>query len=806
MTKEDEPKTEKKDDLAEAPPEASAAAEPSDAVDEKNPFAPRERDAETSTAEAAPTEQPKPLAPWPEAKTEEQEDEDAPLVKPDPPGPARWVPLAIAFGLPALLFFLLPPLTKSGLWDPFELNVADLARRLALNLHGATALALENADNSLPHLNDLGRPQLPFTSVALGFKYFGLHEWAGRAPLALWGLFGVLATYGFVSRLFDRRAGVYAAVALSTMPLYFVQARSILGDICTMSALAMAFGGLAVAVFDRDDDGPTPIGARLPWIVMAGLGLAAGWGSRGGLIGLGVPASAVGLAWALSWAGGRRRADGVGDVMGALSLVGGVAAIIAAVVALDADAPPKDLNPWIGAMVKTQAKYPTFDFYIGALGHALAPWSAFIPFAIGRLFLAPVGRVGAVYQRESWARMALIVGAAIAFGAHGLLSARTDLIAFCAPAILAAACGVAIRDFERGAHASIAVGVGTGVLLGVFHHDFHELPEKAYQAFAVVGATFPDSFKPTALSLWWVALGAFALVAFLTWVERDSKREPFAPANYLRVLRALREAWDGLLALAYFATVAGASLAGLFVWVGVRTHAKWLPVMSLQIRDGVLNAWWAIAFVPLGAILGIYFACDLWVWAFDRSSPFSKASLTRGFEPFEDLFKRLRSPEVGVTRSERIAGAVPAFFMVLAVPGGVLGYLLTHGTKPFIAAALAVPSGVAVFLLLGIAGDLVRHRAAALALGGALVGSVLCFAYYPALANQLSPKEVFESYRVAHKTGEPLALLGVGGRTAAYYAGGQPLTFNDAPSAYTWLKAATRDAVFSRSNPRSSPS
>src|SRR5262245_25711566 len=50
-------------------------------------------------------------------------------------GPS-WLPLAIAFVLPILFFFILPPLTKSGLWDPYELNVADLARRVALNLHG----------------------------------------------------------------------------------------------------------------------------------------------------------------------------------------------------------------------------------------------------------------------------------------------------------------------------------------------------------------------------------------------------------------------------------------------------------------------------------------------------------------------------------------------------------------------------------------------------------------------------------------------------------------------------------------------
>src|SRR5271165_2492486 len=184
----------------------------------------------------------------------------------EPGRAAPWAPLALATAVPALLFFALPPLTRNGLWDPYELNVADLARRIALNLFHASSLSLNAADNSLPHLNDLGRPQLPFSSIALGFKLFGLQEWAGRLPLALWGVLGVMATYAFVARLFDRRAGVFSAVVLSTTPLYFVQARSMLGDVCTMAGLAMAFGGLAVAAFDRDAEGPTSLRRRAPWL------------------------------------------------------------------------------------------------------------------------------------------------------------------------------------------------------------------------------------------------------------------------------------------------------------------------------------------------------------------------------------------------------------------------------------------------------------------------------------------------------------------------------------------------------------
>jgi 4-amino-4-deoxy-L-arabinose transferase-like glycosyltransferase len=778
------------------------------------------------------------IAPSPSSLRASTQDAADAAMESVPPASAErfgWLPLALAALLPVAFFFVLPPLTKSGLWDPYELNVADLGRRIALNLLGADSLSLAGADNSLPHLNDLARPQLPLTSIAIGFKLFGLHEWAGRAPLALWGLVGVLATYGFVARLIDKRAGLYAAIALTTMPLYFVQARTMLGDIVTMSAVAMAFGGLAVCVFDRDSVGPTRVSSRLPWLAMALVGLVAGFESRGGILGLGTPMIAVGLAWALSRASGQRLGSPFSDAVGGASLAFGLVAVVLGWIALQPDVQSgsrlwpivsigqqkaSDLNYWIGAAVKTQSKYPTFDFYIGHLGPALVPWSAFAPFAIGRLFVPPVGRVGFVFERESLTRMTLLVGTAVAVVLHGFLAIKTDLIAFSAPALIAASCAVAIRDYERGAHPSVAVGVGTVVFLGLFHHDFHELPEKAYQAFAVSGATFPESFKDKSLLLWTAALIGFAGVAFLTWVERDPKREPFDPKGYARVLRALREAWDGLLALSFFALVAGASIAGLVIWVGVRMHAKWLPNISLQIRDGVLNAWWATAFVPLLIIYGMYFACDVWLWAFGRARPWSTASFVRGFEPFEGLYTKLlatpqdkpkapaipddapidksspaavdeSSPEAlaPLTNEERMTGLVVlAPLMVFVVPGLVGVPLFLLGVKPLLALSIAIPSGVVAFLYLGAVGDLLKgSRPAFLALNGAVVGFLLCFSYYPALANQLSPKEVFESYEHGHKDGEPLALFGVGGRTAAYYAGGQPPSFSDTQAAYGWL-------------------
>ena len=719
-------------------------------------------------------------------------------------GPS-WLPLAIAFALPVLFFFVLPPLTRAGLWDPHELNVADLARRIAYNLHGATDLALEGTDNSLPHLNDLGRPQLPFTSIALGFKIFGLHEWAGRAPLALWGLIGVLATYGWVSRLIDRRAGVFAAVALTTMPLYFVQSRTMLGDIVMMSAFAMSFGGLLVAVFDRGDAGERNLGVRAIWLVIAALGLVAGYYTRGALIGVATPTLAVALAWGLSIANAQRRLDALADLVGLLAGAVGLYFVYRTLEALGAPR-GQDLNPVIGAMLKPPAKYPTFDFTLGHIAAGLAPWSAFAPFAFGRMFIAPRVRSSDAFVRESETRVALLVATGLAFVAHGWLASRTDLVSFAAPAVIAAVCGVALRDYERGAHPSVAVGVGTAVFLGMFHHEMHNLPDKAFHAFSVIGAVFPESFKPHSYLIWTVVLVGFAGIAFLTMVERDSARAPFAPVNYLRVLIALRDAWDGMLALAYFALVAGASLAGLAVWIGTRLHWRALPTLSSQMRDGVLHAWWITAFVPLLVIFGVFFWCDVWLWAFGRARPVSRSSATRGFEPFEKLASELRSSGVALsvknlvlgklvvsmTNTKEGVGPTALFILVplmyLQVPALVFLVLFSQGMRPLVAAAFALPAGVALFLLLGFMGDLLRgSRAAFLVVFAATVGGILCFSYYPALANQLSPKEVFESYQRMHQGSEPLALFGVGGRTAAYYAGGQPLILKDANSAYDWL-------------------
>ena len=80
------------------------------------------------------------------------------------------------------------------------------------------------------------------------------------------------------------------------------------------------------------------------------------------------------------------------------------------------------MNTVLGGMIKPPAKFPTHDFMLGQVAHAMAPWSAFAPFALGRLFLSP--RDEGV--RGTSARAAVLVGFAVVFVAQGMLVAKVD--------------------------------------------------------------------------------------------------------------------------------------------------------------------------------------------------------------------------------------------------------------------------------------------------------------------------------------------------------------------------------------------
>jgi 4-amino-4-deoxy-L-arabinose transferase-like glycosyltransferase len=613
-------------------------------------------------------------------------------------GEPSWVRLASAIAVALGIAFFCVPMAKSGIWDPFELNVADLSRRISINVFGAHGLSLEGADNSMPRLGDLGRGELPFDCIAVGFRIFGLHEWSGRLPLALWGIAGVASLYWLLARLIDRRAGLYGAVVLCTMPLYFMQARTMLGDIVVMASISMAFAGLGIATFDRPSQG---LGRKLAW-ALGLLGLVSGFMCRGALLGVAIPALSVGLCWMAMWATAPRKPEIFGEIAGGASLLIGVAATWVGVVALSRST-PTEYSMWLGAQVSAQSKFPTFDLVIHYLGHSLFPWSAFIPFAVGRLFRLPPGgsgRADDAEMRASAARLLTLVGSAVAFAAYSAVASKVGYLAFGAPALLAAVAAISIHDFELGAPASRALGVGVAILCALYLRDYNMFPEKGLSAFAVSPATFPDSFKDRASTLILASCAIFSIIVFFSWLE-EQVRPHFKLDDYLAWPRALVRAWGGNLVLLLLALEVGLILAAAGVWSALHIfHAKQASQMGWTSRVGLLNAFW---------VLPPFLLLVVWFNMFVR-----------------DCF-RLFFDKTGVSRGMATVAA------------------------------------------------------------GLVVGGLLSFVYYPALAAQLSPKEVFESYQRFHKGGEPLGLLGVGGKSASYYSGGDVKLLTDVQSAFNWL-------------------
>lgn len=606
----------------------------------------------------------------------------------------------LALGVAALVLF--PILGRSGIWDPYELDTGDLARRIALRAFGAASLDLPGGVNVMPTLTDLKMGELPFTSMALGFKLFGLHDWTGRLPLAVWGFAGVAVLYEAMARLVDRRAGLYAAIALVTMPLYFMQARTMLGDVVTMSALTMAFCGLLSAMLDRR--------ARWAWLPIGVVGLVAGYFSRGMILGVAVPALSVGLAWLALRAGSAEETpEGDGELVGVITLGVGVVALGLGLRALFHAGPDAPLSRSVGFLIQRRPGTDvTFDLVVRQLGHALFPWSAFVPFALGRLLRAPVEAEAPARARETGVRVALLVGAAVAYGAFALLAPRSGTLPFTAPALLAAAAGLAVLDFERGAPHSRALALGTAVLGVVLFADIYREPEKALAAFVVERPQFPKTFESTGQALLLAVVAVFVGLSALSWFESQPReRGPGLPAWIRAMVRTYRDGavdlgriWNGN--LVFGMVVIEAALVGLGAMIFIGRRVGWAPVDKLPKlwADLGVNLWWVL--------------------------PLILASLPVVLLGVRDAFRAA----VGGARLSR-----PSFTLV----------------------------------------------------AGLLSGGTLGFGYYPALSAQLSPKEAFESYARLSHPGEPLGLLGVRSRAAAYYGGGEAPSFTDPTQAFAWL-------------------
>lgn len=498
---------------------------------------------------------------------------------------------------------LLVPLRWGGLWAPYELDMAELSRRIAVVLHGASKLAIEGQDNTVPILSELGKGQLPFSSVAIGFQLFGLSDWAGRLPLALWGVFGVLATYVLVSRLADRVSAAFTAIVLATMPLYFLQARTLLGDAVTIAAAAIATVGLALATFaPRAPEGPSPR-ARWLWGALGLGGLLAGFASRGALVGVACPALGVGLGWLALRCSGSENARRSAGAFGAVSLALGVLALALGVAVLVRHQPAEYLEV-LGATLNEPKKYPSHESVLHVLGFALFPWSAAVPFLLALL-------LGSGRERpplENALVVCLLGVFSTALCVHLLAAPYVGQIPFAGTFALAALLGLGFRDLETRAGGSSAamrlLGLGIASLLIILCADLRDTPARILNAFFLGEPKFPDSFVAGSKSF--LSLGTLACLGLLVFALAERSSEPAqqqaafafrdADGDYQRWPRLLQRAYGGKLMLLLISFSLATLVVSLLVFVDSR-FVKLAPVSRLGTWRNLAR--WGFLCVPL---------------------------------------------------------------------------------------------------------------------------------------------------------------------------------------------------------------
>lgn len=689
-----------------------------------------------------------------------------------------------------------------GIWDPWELASADIAR---------------NLDAGAPPTEDgvLRAPPLAPWLVALGFRWFGINEWAGRIPIALTGIATVAVAYWTVARFAGRRAGIYAALIAATSPLFLFNARQMMGAAPGFLASSLVLLCALSLVFQPDAtarNGLRGNAARAGWAIGLALSIVLATLASGLLLGALPPLGAVAaVAIARGELRFERYAADRDRWLTALALVTLPVVLTlhtVRLIAADADA----YSFWIGGAPRGGTP-GTFEVVLEQIFHSFAPWSALAPIALGR---ALAGRAeeparddsvpGAPELREEPSlRLALAVWAGFAFAAQSVYVSRFGPATFLAVVGLAGSVAILLRDIERTGRGSWAAGLVALLLSALLVRDFRGYPAVPASGLGVEGLTVPDGF--TARSGWAAVLGAFGLLALLgASVDREEplwralgddatakwRRWRESP-TWLRILtgalvvitgglgaflfvvgwpgRLLREQWERGLAfkawLVFLGQLAVACTIFGIVSFAVGDQRPYEALLALAVISGRLAATAWMVLLALGVRLAFFRA------------------------PGEATRAR-------IDLVARIATIVAVIATSLAITGGVLGQeavsslaVRVGAALTFVVPVIGILVGVgrcarALFSLLG------QWALAPMLVAGLAVGGYTALRFQPLMSQHFSPREVYDAYNELAGEGEPLGEWRVDGRAAAYYARGEVRELDEQEDALRFLASEER--------------
>lgn len=296
-----------------------------------------------------------------------------------------------------------------------------------------------------------------------GFSYrvFGFSEFAARLPFALFGLLGLLLAFYWASEVFSPRAGLFSAMVLGTIPFFFLQARSVQNELPFMvSTMAM--------------------------LVCYTIPLTRGRLSKRFLAGFGVAVTLIFFA------------KGLTGLLIALSVVGSL-------VLLTRDARQVALAPLAGlgaffllTLVAVQVsdwsyfihfrftnrlfsagppeETRTFDFFIRQVGFGALPWSALIPFALGRCIRWDREDESDLDAAET-VKLSLFLWFAFGFFWYAVTTKEWSHLTFPAIGAAAVAVGLMLNDLWERDERNVLIGIVCLLVLGILLKEIRKSTE-----------------------------------------------------------------------------------------------------------------------------------------------------------------------------------------------------------------------------------------------------------------------------------------------------------------------------------------
>jgi hypothetical protein len=512
--------------------------------------------------------------------------EPAPLALPvtDPSvNPKLFRGLAVAVGV-LLVGIVLLRLSAYGIWDPWELSVADAARKL-----GEGAVSSERPASWSLRL------------VQASFAVFGTREWAGRLPLALCGLL-LLASVGlWVRRYAGSRAALYAALALGTTPLFLLHSRQMVGATPAFLAAALVAIGACNALY-APSRANEPAYAPWAWLALALLGGLFGVFSAGALLTVVPSLGAVSAVALLSGTPfdrtiARERRSASWIVIAATTAV-------SIVVARTLWHHGSEYSVWTGGVPLDEA-VPTYERVISQLFHGLAPWSAAAPVALGAaLWTTAPTRADrpadspADSRADGPLRLICVVWGALAYAAVTIYLSTYGAAAYPAAAAPIIVIALWLSDLEERTDSFWPEFTIVFLMVGLLIRDYALYPSSPFDGLGLVNVSAPDKFNPK--GSWAVVLGLFGVTLLLSCMATRER----APLDLRAPYRGVRESWNRSVGHRGWLVVAALVWLGLVIFGAIAViQPPGVRMTSIARRIG--RAAGAVAFLlPVALALG----------------------------------------------------------------------------------------------------------------------------------------------------------------------------------------------------------